>query len=72
MVFGVAIGIADAERMGATAKAQVANPIINSRFILRSSSIIIALIGNPTNPNKFRKLAAALLPSPRIHPPLSA
>jgi hypothetical protein len=33
MVLGVAMGIADAERMGASAKAQVANPINNSRFI---------------------------------------
>jgi hypothetical protein len=33
MVFAVAMGIADAERVEASAKAQVANPINNSRFI---------------------------------------
>jgi hypothetical protein len=33
MAFAVAMGIADAERVGASAKAQVANPINNSRFI---------------------------------------
>jgi hypothetical protein len=33
MAFAVAMGIADTERVGASAKAQVANPINNSRFI---------------------------------------
>jgi hypothetical protein len=35
-VFGVAAGIADADRVGASAKAQAANPINKSRFILVS------------------------------------
>jgi hypothetical protein len=33
---GVAAGIADAGRVGVNAKAQAANPIIKSRFILVS------------------------------------
>jgi len=31
--FGVATGIADADRVGASAKAQAANPINKSRFM---------------------------------------
>jgi hypothetical protein len=33
MVFAVAMGIADAERVGASARAQAANAINNGRFI---------------------------------------
>jgi hypothetical protein len=42
-IFGFAPGIAETERDGASAKAQAANPINKSRFILELSFFEIAL-----------------------------
>jgi hypothetical protein len=36
-IFGLALGIADADRIGASAKVQAANPINKNRFIRVSS-----------------------------------
>jgi 4-hydroxyphenylpyruvate dioxygenase-like putative hemolysin len=57
-VSDVAMGIADAERVGASAKATVANPTNNSRFIEVSSlDRVIAVIGNTLNPSEFHTTA---------------
>src|SRR5216684_762605 len=55
--FGVAAGIADADRVGASAKAQAASPIIKSRFILVFPPFEFEL---SRQTRKFRSLAEFL------------
>ncbi len=50
--FGVAAGIADAERVGANAKAQAANPINKRRFMFPPSGLsrrkVLTAVGVPS------------------------
>jgi hypothetical protein len=63
--YGVAAGIADADRLGASAKAQPVNPIIRSLFILvsppwwpmllRIISLVFAMLAEQSIQRRFRK-----------------